>query len=92
MSETNDTIVLIDEDNVEHEFRVDNFIDLEDKRYAVLIPYLESGVESEELVILRFSKNDAGEELLVDIEDDDEWDRVCEAYDALLDEEEGYEF
>ena len=46
MSETNDTIVLIDEDNVEHEFRVDNFIDLEDKRYAVLIPYLESGVES----------------------------------------------
>lgn len=80
-----DTIILIDEENVEHEFEVEAFLELDGNKYAVLAPLAE-GFE-DEATIMRFGVDENGEEILIDIEDDEEWDKVADAYDAFIAEE-----
>lgn len=41
----------------------------------------------DEAIILRIDKDDEGDDILVDIEDEEEWQRVADAWDELLDEE-----
>ena len=65
-----DMITLIDEDDVEHEFAVEAFLDVDGNRYAVLVPQSEEFVD--EAVIMRFGEDESGEEVLFDIEDDEE--------------------
>ena len=87
-----DTITLIDEEGVELEFEVEAFLDVEDKKYAVLVPVSEDeDDEADEAVLMRFGEDENGEEVLFDIEDDQEWEKVAAAYDAFADEEYGYE-
>jgi len=78
-------ITLIDESGVEHEFEVEAFLDVEEEKYAVLIPHNEE--YSNEAVIMRFGLDEDGEEVLYDIESDEEWERVADAYDSYADEE-----
>lgn len=78
-------ITLIDESGVEHEFEVEAFLDVEDEKYAVLIPQSEE--YQNEAVIMRFGVDTDGEEVLYDIESDEEWERVADAYDTFADEE-----
>jgi uncharacterized protein YrzB (UPF0473 family) len=80
-----ETITLIDEAGVEHEFEVEAFLDVDDERYAVLVPQSEEF--EDEAVIMRFGKDADGEEVLFDIEDDEEWEKVADAYDAFIEEE-----
>lgn len=82
-----ETITLIDEEGVEHEFEVEAFLDLDNEKYAVLIPVSEE--YSDEAVIMRFGKDENGEEILLDIESDEEWEKVADAYDAFAEEEYG---
>ena len=82
-----ETIVLIDEENVEHEFRVEAFLDVENEKYAALIPVCEGEEDSDEVVILRLAKDENGDDILVDIEDDEEWEKVCDEYERFQDEE-----
>lgn len=90
-----DVVVLTDEEGHEHEFTVIDVIEVEGKEYAILVPMLETDEEVEdedvfdadEAVILRIDKDDEGEDILVDIEDEEEWQRVANAWDELLDEE-----
>lgn len=81
----NDTIVLIDEAGVEHEFEVEAFLDVDEQRYAILVPQSEEFVD--EAVIMRFGRDEDGEEVLFDIDDDEEWEKVADAYDAFLETE-----
>lgn len=81
----NDTIVLIDEAGVEHEFEVEAFLDVDEQRYAILVPQSEEF--EDEAVIMRFGQDEDGEEVLFDIEDDEEWEKVADAYDAFLETE-----
>lgn len=81
----NETITLIDEEGVEHDFEVEAFLDVDDEKYAVLIPVAEE--YADEAVIMRFGVDDNGEEVLFDIESDEEWERVADAYDNFADEE-----
>ena len=53
----NDTIVLIDEAGVEHEFEVEAFLDVDDQRYAILVPQSEEF--EDEAIIMRFGKDPA---------------------------------
>ncbi len=85
-----DTITLIDEENVEHEFEVIAFLDVEEKKYAVLAGICDDDTD-DEAILLRIEKDAQGEDILMDIEDDDEWEKVAQAYDAFLDEEYGEE-
>ena len=80
-----DMITLIDEDDVEHECAVEAFLDVDGNRYAVLVPQSEEFVD--EAVIMRFGEDENGEEVLFDIEDDEEWEKVADAYEAFADEE-----
>lgn len=84
-----DNIILIDEEGVEHEFEIEAFLDVEQEKYAVLIPVTDEQVN--EAVIMKFGKDDAGEEILFDIEDDEEWEKVADAYDEFAAEEYGEE-
>ena len=76
-------ITLIDEDDVEHLFAVEAVLEVEGKKYAVLAPQDED-YDSDEAIILRFDTAEDGEEVLSDIEDDDEWNKVADAYEEEM--------
>lgn len=80
-------ITLIDEEGVEHKFEVEAILDLEDEKYAVLLPMNEDYANSNEAIIMRFGMDENGEEVLFDIESDEEWDKVADAYDEVVDED-----
>lgn len=82
-----DNITLIDEEGVEHEFEVEAFLDVDDQKYAVLVPQSDEHID--EAVILRFGVDEEGEEVLFDIEDDEEWKKVADAYEAFAEDEYG---
>ncbi len=71
--EFDDTIVLIDEDNIEHSFTVLEYLEIDEQVYAVLLPdeNPEDGA-----YIFRVETDADGEEILMDIEDDDEFERI----------------
>ncbi len=85
-------ITLVDEEGHEHRFNLLNIVEVDEAKYAVMVPEeQESEEEQEEAVIFRIEADEEGEEVLVDIEDDDEFAKVCEALDELeeADEEDG---
>ncbi|MBR0374931.1 MAG: DUF1292 domain-containing protein [Firmicutes bacterium] len=85
-----ETLILIDEEGVEHEFEVEAFLEVDDERYAVLIPISEE--YEDEAVIMRFGKDENGEEVLFDIESDEEWERVADVYEGYSDgSDDGYD-
>lgn len=81
MNEEN-IVVLVDEEGNELEHEVVFTFSLEEKEYAVLLP-LDG---SEEAVVYRMQENENDEFLFEFIEDDDEFDRVAQAYEDLLDQ------
>ena len=45
------------------------------------------GQEDDEAVVLRIEVDDSEEEILVPVEDEDEWERVAEVWEEILAEE-----
>lgn len=79
-------ITLVDDEGQEHRFNLLNIIEVEDAKYAVMIPEVQETTmeeDQEEAVVFRIETDAEGEEVLVDIEDDDEFARVCAALDEL---------
>jgi uncharacterized protein YrzB (UPF0473 family) len=71
--------VLVDEEGNEEEFLRLADIEVEGESYAILVS------ETDDLVhILRIEAEEKGEELLVVVEDDDEFDRVVDALKTLV--------
>lgn len=82
-------ITLVDEDGHEHRFNLLNVLEVEGLKYAVMLPEVTpEEEEDEEAVIFRIDTDEAGEEVLVDIEDDQEFAKVCEALEDLYEEDE----
>lgn len=82
MEEDRDIVVLYDEENNECRFEVLAVLDVDDGRYAILMP--ENGnEEEEEAYVLRIEQDENGEDILVGIDDDEELDTVVEAYEEL---------
>lgn len=79
-------IVLTDEEGNEHEFALVQVITVDNKDYAVLIPVTD-GEEEDEAVIMRIDEEN-GEEVLVEIESEEEFERVADAWEEMLDDEE----
>lgn len=77
-----EVIILTDDDGKEHEFNLIETITVDEKEYAILQP-----VDEEEAIILRFGIDDEGNEVLFDIEDDDEWEKVADAWQEMDDED-----
>ena len=85
MSEANENVlVLVDEEGTEHSFDLLDIFEIEDNKYAVLFPLNEDCAE-DEVVVMKYALDDNGEELFSDIEDDDEYEKVADAFDEYLD-------
>lgn len=76
-----DLITLLDEDGVEHEFSLVQVLEVDQRRYAVLQPVV-SGEESDTAVIFRME-----DDTLITIEDDAEFERVRQAFEAAEEED-----
>ena len=79
-------VILIDEEGNEHEFQLIDMLEVDGAQYAVLSP-LEDEEESDEAIILKVVTNADGEEMLYDIEDDEEWEKVVDVWNDALDAE-----
>jgi uncharacterized protein YrzB (UPF0473 family) len=75
-------VVLVDEEGNELDHEIVFTFSFEEKEYAVLLP-LDG---SEEAVVYRMTENENDEFLFEFIEDDDEFDRVAQCYEDLLEE------
>ncbi|RJQ25830.1 MAG: DUF1292 domain-containing protein, partial [Peptococcaceae bacterium] len=74
MKEPEETITLIDEEGVEHDFTLVDIIEVDGFEYAILLPVNDE--EEDEAIVLRFTQDEEGNDLLIDIEDDEEWEKV----------------
>lgn len=79
------TVLLQDDEGIEHEFEVMDVYEIDGKEYAVLVPVDED--EEESAFIFRVEQEN-GEDVLVDIEDDDEWNKVVSFIDEMEELEE----
>jgi len=75
-----ETILLNDEEGNEIEFDVLTKLDIEDKEYIIVAP---TGEEDIDAIALRIDKDAEGNDILVTIEDDEEFEMISEAYDAI---------
>ena len=76
--ENENIFTLTDEDGNESEFELIGELNIDDNTYLALIP--KDGDE-DEYVILKVEVDENGDELLVTIDDDDEFDRVADAFE-----------
>jgi uncharacterized protein YrzB (UPF0473 family) len=90
--ECEEIITLIDDNGEEKDFTVIDIIELDGSEYAILLPVeseeSEDEEDSEEAIILKFTQDEDGEDVLVDIEDDDEWEKVADTWEDMLAKEE----
>ena len=75
---------LTDEDGNEEEFVLLGSAEIEDKIYLALVPAAQAESEDAEYVILRQDKDEDGEDLLVTIDDDEEFDKVADLFEDEL--------
>lgn len=79
-----ETILLNDEEGNEVEFDVLTKLDIEDKEYVIVAP---TGEEDIDAIALRIDKDAEGNDILVTIEDDEEFEMISEAYEAIFSDE-----
>ncbi|WP_406676504.1 DUF1292 domain-containing protein [Neomoorella carbonis] len=86
MADQENTIVLTDDEGQEHEFVVVDILNVEDDEYAILLPVETGDTEAAEAIVLKIGVDEDGNEVLYEIEDEDEWQRVAEVWADALDE------
>ena len=72
-------VLVIKDENGEERFIIDDELYLDEHRYLVLVPEELAEDEESEALLLKVIV-DGEEEILANIEDDDEFERVREAY------------
>lgn len=92
-----DIVILTDDEGNEVEFLFLDAFEVSNRRYAVLVPLEgtddedeqgdEDAIEGSEAMIFRLEEDDNGDEVFVEIEDDDEWAEVTAAWEDLQDED-----
>lgn len=85
MTESEDMIVLLDEEGKEFRYHVIDVIEVDGSEYAILLP---ADGESDEAEVLRIETDESGEEILVEINDDEEWERVARVWEEIIAAEE----
>lgn len=78
VDEDNQELVLVEDDR-EQRFYIENKLEVENKKYLILIPSEEGEYDENEALVLRLEKSEEGEVLSV-IEDDEEFEKVKKAY------------
>lgn len=82
-----DTVIFRDEDGEEVEFKVLDYIEVDDAEYVIVA----APETDQEAFILRVETGEDGSDTYITIEDDDEWETVAEAYEELLEEDEDWD-
>ena len=85
MSEEEEIITLTDDEGKEHDFILIDILKVDETDYAILLP---SDDENDEAIILKIIADDEGNETLVEIEEDEEWEKVADAWNERCEEEE----
>jgi len=89
MLEFNDTVTLMDEDGNEQEFEILDAVETDTARYVALMPVFDDPQDmldsAGELVIMRVEAEDDGE-VLVTIDDDNEFEDVAAVFEERLSE------
>ncbi len=75
---------LTDENGNDEDFVLLGSAEFEDKIYLALVPAKDADKNEVEYVILRQDKDENGEDILVTIDDDDEFDRVADLFEDEL--------
>ena len=82
-----DIVTVVDESGEQHKFEVLDAIETDRRRYVALLPIFDEASsmvnDDGELVILAVEEED-GEDMLVPIEDDGEFDEVAEIFEERL--------
>lgn len=85
----NDTVVLLDEDGNEQEFEILDAVETDDARYVALMPLFDDPQDAiddaGELIVMRVEADDDGE-VLVTIEDDNEFEDILAVFEERLSE------
>lgn len=80
-------VEIVDEEGNVTKCEVYDVIDFEDKTYAMLLPIEDEELEEPELIVLEYIE-EGDEVYFQNIEDEDEFNRVCEYITSLEDEDE----
>ena len=83
-----DTVTLTLDDDTEVECEIVSIFPVGEKEYIALLPIEENDADDDEVFIYRYTESADGEPDLQNIEDDDEYEAVADAFDELLDSEE----
>ena len=81
------TVTLTLDDDSEIECVVLNIFSAGDREYIALLPMEGAESEEGEVYLYRYSEDENGQPNLENIEDDDEYEIVADAFDELLDEQ-----
>lgn len=76
-----DIYILTDEEGNENKFELQGSLELDGITYLALIPIDET---DDEFVILKVETDEDGEEILVTIDDDDEFDKIADIFQDEL--------
>lgn len=82
------TVTLTLDDGSELECVILTIFPVEERQYIALLPMDETEGEEGEVYLYRFNELEDGELELLNIEDDEEYEKVADAFDEFLDEEE----
>lgn len=80
-------VILVDEDGGEHEFYLVDTMMVDGNRYAILLPSEEDEEDEGEVIILKIGKDQDGSEVYCEIEDDEEWEKVADAWEEAASED-----
>ena len=78
-------IELSDEDGNITQCEIYDIVEFEEKTYALLLPVEEESEEEPELIVLEYIE-DGEEGSFVSIDDEDEFNRVCDYIESLADD------
>ena len=84
MEENTDTVVLKDEEGNEIEFEIITKFDIEENEYLIVASMQESETDA---IALKILKDSEGNDILVTVDDDEEFEIVAEAYNAIFSED-----
>ena len=89
MENEREFFTLTDEDGNEIEFELIGTVEVEGVTYHAMIPADQQGEEQGfyEYVILKTEVDEDGEEMLVTLDDDAEFDKVADIFDDMFSEE-----
>ena len=82
------TVTLTLDDDTEVECVVLTIFNAGEREYIALLPVEGADSEEGEVYLYRYSETEDGEPALDNIEDDDEYEAVADAFDELLDAQE----